>query len=48
MRKSKHAVLTLRQDWVEQDTALHCKDERMGKRDREGEGKVRGETGVEC
>lgn len=41
-KKNRHAVLTLRQDWVEQETALHCKDKRKGQRDREGEGKVRG------
>lgn len=44
-KKNRHAVLTLRQNWVEQEAAWRCKDKRQGKRDREG--KVRGETGVE-
>lgn len=46
-KKNRHAVLTLRQDWEEQEAALHCKDKREGKRNRGGEGKVVGETGVE-
>lgn len=29
--KNRHAVLTLRQDWVEQETTLHCKDKRKEK-----------------
>lgn len=37
-KKNRHAVLTLRQDWVEQEAALHCKDKRKGKRDRRGKG----------
>lgn len=31
-KKNRSAVLTLRQDWVEQETALHCKDKRKGKK----------------
>lgn len=34
-KKNRHAVLTLRQDWVEQEAALHCKDKRKGKRETE-------------
>lgn len=45
-RKNRRAVLTLRQDWVEQQTMLHRKDKRKKERRGKGEKVKRGRVPV--
>lgn len=38
-KKNRRAVLTLTQDWVEQEEVLHCKDKKKGTKRQRRTGK---------